>query len=447
MVHGLPRHVCRAICVATAALAMPYIPVAQAGPVVAQEKALETAALPAVPAPPAPASGTHSRTRFVIGLDGKSDFVVSALYHPNRVLIELPDARMRLPAQPSDGPVGLVKSFRGGLAAPGKSRIVIEVTEPVVVEGTRIEETADGKGYRLTIDIAPASLFPAKEALKRIVSASATKKPLPPPPYGLGAAGLMPPMPRPAERPDVRAAKAFKPVIVIDPGHGGYDSGAIKNNTVEKDVVLAFGKALRDKLEESGQYRVEMTRDKDVFVPLGDRVSYAESHKANLFIAIHADYSDGGGKARGATIYSLRDSVANSLRRSAKNTISDRVLSKREIAKLKKTSDDIDAVKDILADLAERDVDATSERTTFFAKSVIETMGASTNMRNDPDQQASFRVLKTAQFPSVLIELAYVTNRQDAQNLRSDKWRDKVAESIVSAVDNYFSNQVARLPM
>ena len=83
----------------------------------------------------------------------------------------------------------------------------------------------------------------------------------------------------------------------------------------------------------------------------------------------------------------------------------------------------------------------------MFARSVIETMGESTPMRDDPDQQATFRVLKTAQFPSVLIELAYVTNQQDASNLKSDEWRDKVAELIVSAIDNYFSNQVARLPM
>ena len=83
----------------------------------------------------------------------------------------------------------------------------------------------------------------------------------------------------------------------------------------------------------------------------------------------------------------------------------------------------------------------------MFARTVIDTMGASTTMRNKPDQQASFRVLKTAQFPSVLIELAYVTNKQDAANLQSEAWRDKVTDSIMTAIDNYFSNQVAQLPM
>ena len=117
--------------------------------------------------------------------------------------------------------------------------------------------------------------------------------------------------------------------------------------------------------------------------------------------------------------------------------------------KVKQASDgeDVSLVKGILSDLAEREVDATQDRTSVFARTVIETMGASTTMRNKPDQQASFRVLKTAQFPSVLIELAYVTNKQDAANLQSDVWRDKVSNSILSAIDNYFSNQVAQLPM
>jgi N-acetylmuramoyl-L-alanine amidase len=245
----------------------------------------------------------------------------------------------------------------------------------------------------------------------------------------------------------VLAERAFKPVIVIDPGHGGHDSGAMKNGAVEKDIVLAFGKILANKLKATGRFKVLMTRDEDVFIPLGDRVSFAEHNKANLFIAVHCDYADTGSAANGATIYSLRESVADSLRRSAKGDIADNLLSRDEVETVKQASGDVDAVKDILADLAGREVDVTRDRTTVFARSIIEMMGTSTNMRNDPDQQASFRVLKTAQFPSVLIELAYVTNKQDAMNLQSDAWRDKVSDSILTAVDNYFSHQLAQIPM
>jgi N-acetylmuramoyl-L-alanine amidase len=223
----------------------------------------------------------------------------------------------------------------------------------------------------------------------------------------------------------------------------------MKNGAVEKDVVLAFSLMLKEKLEKTGRYKVMMTRDKDVFVELDKRVDYAEEHKANLFIAVHADYAGGNSKARGATIYSLRESVANALQRSAKGEVSSAVLSKNEIETMKLASieNDLSAVKNILADLAGREVDATQERTNVFSRSVIEYMGASTELRAKPDQQAAFRVLKTAQFPSVLIELAYVTNKEDAELLRSDTWRDKVSDSIMTAVENYFGNQIARLPM
>ena len=105
------------------------------------------------------------------------------------------------------------------------------------------------------------------------------------------------------------------------------------------------------------------------------------------------------------------------------------------------------AVRNILADLAGREAAATQERTSILSRSVNEHMGETTSLRQKPDQQAAFRVLKTAQFPSVLIELAYVTNKEDAALLKSDSWRDKVADSITTAVENYFSNQIARLPM
>jgi N-acetylmuramoyl-L-alanine amidase len=211
--------------------------------------------------------------------------------------------------------------------------------------------------------------------------------------------------------------------------------------------VLAFSLVLRDQLEKTGRYKVLMTRHDDTFIPLDDRTKYAERNRANLFIAIHADYSDNGSRARGATIYTLRDAVAKNLERSAKGNAADNVLSQEEIDTVKKISDDVGAVRNILTDLAERDLEMTHERTGMFAKTVIENMGESTPMRNEPDQQAAFRVLKTAQFPSVLIELAYVTNKQDASNLKSDEWREKVAQSIVSAIDNYFSHEIARLPM
>ena len=372
-------------------------------------------------------------TRFVIGLDRKVEYQIFALANPNRVVVEFPDVKLQLPDMTDGNTVGLVKSFRGGLAAPGKTRVVIDVTQPVVVDSSKIEKTADGH-VRLALDI-----LPADAALRR------NKKGLKQPPLGLGAAGLQPPLPKPAQSPRTRAARAFKPVIVLDPGHGGMDSGASKYGTVEKNVVLAFSHVLRELLEETGRYKVLMTRDKDIFVELDERLAYGERNSANLFIAIHADYA--GKRARGATIFSLRDRVAKDLKRSATNRSAEKVLSANELNTVRRTEGDPSAVTGILADLAERDIERTQERSDVFAKTVIENMSESTTMRQEPDQQAAFRVLKTAQFPSVLIELAYVSNQQDANNLKSDEWREKVADSIVSAIDNYFGNQIAHMPM
>ena len=386
----------------------------------------------AAPEPASPAS--ELRTRFVIGLDHKVEFQVFSLANPNRVVVELPDVRLQLPELGQNGPVGLVKSFRAGNAAPGKTRVVIDVTQPVVVESAKIEKSKDGL-ERLALEIMPADGQ----------SKGGNRKPLKVAPSGLGASGLQPPLPKPAESPRQRAARAFKPVIVIDPGHGGMDSGAQKNSTVEKSVVLAFSHVLREKLESTGRYKVMMTRDKDIFIELDERLAYAERNSANLFIAVHADYA--GTRARGATIFSLRDGVAKDLQHSSRDHAAEKILSASEMKIAKQSNADAGAVTDILAELAERDRDMTHERTNVFAKAVIANMSESTVMRNEPDQQAAFRVLKTAQFPSVLIELGYVSNRQDADNLRSDEWRDKVADSIAAAVENYFVNQVAHMPM
>ena len=381
--------------------------------------------------------GDTTRTRFVIGLEKPTDFQVLSLSNPNRVIVDMPDVRMQLPAQSGDGSVGLVKSFYGGLSAPGKTRVVIAVTTAVIVEKAAVEKSRDGKGHRLVLDIVPVD--PALRGQPRKPLKTAV------PIAALGAVGMQPPLPKPAVRPEVKAQKSFKPIIVIDPGHGGHDSGASKFGTIEKDVVLAFSKTLRDKLNATGRYKVLMTRDTDTFVDLDARRDFGEKNNAALFIAVHADYA--GAQARGATIYSLREGVAKDLKRSAKGEVSANVLSATELAAVKKHDGDASTVKNILADFAEREVEVNKERTSLFSRSVIEYMGGTTNLQNNPDRSAAFRVLKTAKVPAVLIELAYVTNRQDAANLKSDQWRDKVSNSISTAVENYFSNQIARLPM
>jgi N-acetylmuramoyl-L-alanine amidase len=378
--------------------------------------------------------GTRSRTRFVIALDREASFQVSSLSQPNRVVVDLPDVRIGLPPHPTTGAIGLVSGFRGGLAAPGKLRIVIDVTDPVIVEKAALER--EGTQSRLVLEIVPVD--PAKRGVNKAIAETKLG--------GAGLASVQPPVPRPAQKPAERAARAFKPTIVLDPGHGGHDSGAQRNGAVEKDVVLAFSLVLRDRLKATGRYNVLMTRDTDNFVELDERRDFAERHKAALFMAIHADYA--GSKASGATIYSLRDNVASELKRSAAGEVARNVLSDSEMQAITKTEvADTNVVRGFLADLAQREVEVTHERSSVFARSMIEFMGGATPMMSNPDRSAAYRVLKTAKVPSVLVELAYVTNKQDAANLKSEAWRTKVADSIVTAIDNYFTHQVARLPM
>ena len=229
-------------------------------------------------------------------------------------------------------------------------------------------------------------------------------------------------------------------VAVIDPDatpalvYGSYLGGS----------GLDFPKGVA--LDASGRVKAILTRDDDTFVELDERRAFAERHKAALFMAIHADYA--GSRASGATIYSLRDRVADELQRSASGEVIRDVLSDKELQAIRQVEvADTNVIRGFLADLAQREVAVTHERTNVFARSIIEFMGDATPMMDNPDRTAAFRVLKTAKVPAVLVELAYVTNRQDAANLKSDSWRKKVAESLVTAIDNYFTHQVARLPM
>lgn len=387
-----------------------------------------------------PAKPQFNRTRLTIELERGGKFEVFSLSRPNRVVIEVPNVRMRLPALPpatSAAPV-LIESIRSGVSAPGKVRIVMRVAAPVVVENARmIPPLEKGDQAKLTIEVVPVaerSADQVRTALKQRLGS-----------LGGSSLGVQPPLPRPAETPKDLRARSFKPVIVIDPGHGGHDSGATKFGIEEKDVVLAFSLALRDKLLASGRYRVLMTRSDDEFISLQGRRQFADKHKAALFIAVHADYADTG--ARGATIYSLRERVAERLKKRAKREVAENAFGKRESKALLASAPGADIVRSILTDLAEREVEVTKRRTDLFTEAVIRQMGQTTTLRAQPHKSAGFHVIKTAKMPSVLIELAYISNRRDARKLTSETWRDKVSGSIAQAVDNYFSRSISRVPM
>ena len=230
------------------------------------------------------------------------------------------------------------------------------------------------------------------------------------------------------------SAEAF-----VDSIEGPSESASFESSVRRLGTRLSAGSfslKLRDKLASTGFYKVMMTRDRDVFIPLEERRRYAERNQAALFIAIHADYAERA-SARGATIYALRSHVADALRRSAEAEMRDAVLSGKQVALAKQAEADVDALRGILTDKARDLIERNQVRTSMFARSIIDFVGSSTNLMENPDRTAGFAVLRTAKVPAILLELGYVTNEADAAQLKSDVWRDRVASAMVAAINKY----------
>jgi N-acetylmuramoyl-L-alanine amidase len=228
-----------------------------------------------------------------------------------------------------------------------------------------------------------------------------------------------------------------RPIVVIDPGHGGIDNGTIASTGVmEKQIVLDFAMLLRERLEQSGRYRVVMTRTDDSFIPLADRVRMARIRQAALFISIHADaLKKGEGEAHGATVYTLSETASDAeAARLAENENRADVIAGIDL------SHESSEVADILIDLAQRE---TKTYSTQFAKSLVASMRKVAKMHKNPLKSAGFKVLKAPDVPSVLIELGYVSSESDLKQLTSGTWQSKTAGSIAQAVDIYLGTRMA----
>jgi N-acetylmuramoyl-L-alanine amidase len=196
---------------------------------------------------------------------------------------------------------------------------------------------------------------------------------------------------------------------------------------------------LRDKLEKSGKYRVVMTRTDDSFVALADRVRLARSRGAQLFISVHCDaLARGEGEAEGATIYTLSDQATDA----AAARLAD-AENRADVISGVDLSVEPDDIADILIDLAQRETKTFSLQ---FAKAVAVELKSAARMHKHPLKSAGFRVLKAPDVPSVLIELGYVSNRQDMKQLMSESWRMRAGDAIVQAVNTYFTTRLAGGP-
>jgi N-acetylmuramoyl-L-alanine amidase len=226
-------------------------------------------------------------------------------------------------------------------------------------------------------------------------------------------------------------------LVVLDPGHGGIDTGTKgPNGETEKDIVLKVAERLRQRIEKAGKYRVLMTRTDDTFVPLADRVRFARRASAALFVSIHADaLPRREGDAQGASVYTLSDTASDSeaARLAEQENRADIIAG----VNLKTEPED---VAGILLDLAERETKGFSLQ---FARKVLADLKTATRLHKEPLKSAGFRVLRAPDIPSVLIELGYVSNHSDLQSLLSDAWQNRTADSIAQAIDSYFATHVA----
>jgi N-acetylmuramoyl-L-alanine amidase len=220
--------------------------------------------------------------------------------------------------------------------------------------------------------------------------------------------------------------------VVIDPGHGGIDTGAIgsTSNTPEKDVALRMGRALRDQLAATGRYQVIMTRDEDRFVGLPDRLQIARQGQGEVFISLHADSLVSMPEVSGASIYTLSEAAAiDGPARLARKENRSAILARID------PSNQEDIAPEILTDLARRDANSESIR---LAELLMQELNGATKMARRRPAQAGFVVLKSPDMPSVLIELGYLSNPADEKALADDSHIARLATAMARAVDLYF---------
>ncbi|WP_349364510.1 MAG: N-acetylmuramoyl-L-alanine amidase [Roseitalea porphyridii] len=359
------------------------------------------------------AAGDDEASRLIISFDRPVSVDHKLLGHPYRLVLDF--ERIGYGFDPDALSFnGLVSTMRYGDMSEDASRMIFELDKPFeVVELST--GSADGL-YRLIIDVRRADQQTFQAAVLDTMATSSivarsTKS------DRLGAIPLA-------------TSTGDGPfTIVLDAGHGGIDSGAVGvGGTREKDVVLKFARQMRAELEEVPGVRVVMTREDDIFIPLDERVRFARQHSADLFVSLHAD-SVRQSYVRGATVYTISDRASDSVA--------------AEIAESENLSDSIagivrederSPVTDILVDLARQETLGFSVQ---FARLAVSHISRTSRIINNPHRFAGFRVLRAPDVPSVLVELGYLSNREDEKLLNRPEWRAALAEELAAAVTEF----------
>ncbi|NNU60333.1 N-acetylmuramoyl-L-alanine amidase [Ochrobactrum soli] len=354
-------------------------------------------------------AGDDLRTRIVVMFDREPELTTRLFDNPHRLVIELPETRFGFDEKSLEAR-GLVSNVRYGLAGKGRSRLILTLRGPFKVENLRVLKNESASGYRLVADMVATSdrEFTAQLQGRSEITSSTERK-----------AALSAQSTKIETRPFT---------VMIDPGHGGIDSGAESLSGIkEKDLTLAFGVELRDRLAQEKNIQVLMTRDDDTYLRLSERVRIARQHEADLFISIHADTINQQ-DIRGATVYTISDKASDAVARA---------MAERENKSdnLGGTApEEVPEVADILLDLTRRETHSFS---LSFAEKVIAQLQGQVNLINNPHRFAGFQVLRAPDVPSVLIEIGYLSNAEDEKLISNPEWRKKLADRLALAIKSF----------
>lgn len=310
-------------------------------------------------------------------------------------------------------PEGRVASVRAGVFRPGWSRLVLELTAPMVVTSAAME-TEDGTRIALRLDPASEEEFARRAA-----------QPDPP-----GWA-----LPDPADLPLPPARGEGPLVVVLDPGHGGLDPGAEAEGYKEADLMLTFAREFKEALLREGGYIVVLTREEDVFVPLETRISIARAAGADLFLSLHAD-ALAEGEAVGATLYTLSDAASER----AAETLAERHDRDDLLAGVDLTEAD-DLVASVLMDMARTETAPKVDRLALTLRDAIKAEGL--RMHRRPIQSGGFSVLKSPDIPSLLVEIGFMSSARDLARLTDPDWRARMARALVAGIGTWAAAEAA----
>lgn len=363
-----------------------------------------------------------SFTRLVLELSEGVDFSIFQLADPHRVVVDLPELGWAIAKDGTINGAGLVNAVRSGLFQPGNTRIVVDLARPSGVKNAFVLPPTGNTPFRFVLDLEPVSSekFLASIGQRHRTGAFAASN--------NEAASVSPSVREDAGRYG-GSRDSRKTVIVLDPGHGGVDPGAIGLSGIyEKVITLAAARQLKARLEETGRYEVVLTRERDISLGLRERREIAHRAKADLFISLHAD-SMKNKKVRGLSVYTLSekasDKEAEALAEQENNA---------DIIIGVDLSHESREVRHILVDLAQRE---SMNLATKLASNLISHLQRDVKLLRNTHRFAGFAVLKSPDIPSILIEMGYLSNREDEKALKQSKYREKLMAAVARGVDDH----------